>query len=117
MFRAPGSAGLPSFDLMLQDLPATPAQVARHLDITSRTMQRYQAGADVPRAVMLALFWETRWGRSVADTEAANWGALHFRRAEIADREARRLRGQIEVLERELCAMPGAANGPLYQVG
>lgn len=114
MFRAPTGAGLPSFELMLQDLPATPAQLARHLDISPRTMQRYMAEAAAPRAVMLAMFWETRWGRSAADCEAANWAALHYRRAEIAERQNVALRRQLVALEAALAESHGAANSPVW---
>lgn len=114
MFRAPTGAGLPSLELMLQDLPATQAQLCRHLEITPRTMQRYQAEGSAPRAVMLALFWETRWGRSAADTEAANFAALHFRRAEIAERQLAALRIHVQKLESSMSDFYGAANGPSF---
>lgn len=117
MFRAPGPAGLPSFSTMLQDLPGTPAQVARYLGLSARTLQRYAAENQAPRAIMLALFWETRWGRSAADVEAANWAALHFRRAELAERQIVALRRQILMLEAAAAAAYGAANGPLWLVG
>lgn len=117
MFRAPGPAGLPSFATMLQDLPATPRQLAQHLDITPRTMQRYQATGEAPRVVMLAMFWETRWGRSAADCEAANFAALHYRAAMIERRQNVVLRGQLARLELELDQVGGAANGPLFKLG
>lgn len=114
MFRAPGPAGLPSFSTMLQDLQATPEQLARHLDLSRRQLQRYQAADAAPRVVMLAMFWETRWGRSAADCEAANWAALHFRRAEIAERQNVALRRQVAVLEHELARVDRAANSPIW---
>lgn len=116
MFRAP--RGTPPLRFMLADLPATPAQVAHHLAITPRTMQRYLAADQAPRAVMLALFWETRWGRSAADTEAANWAALHYRRAMILERENAALLRQIGLLEAERSQVEHlAANGPAWRVG
>src|SRR6218665_3785550 len=87
MFRAPRPAGLPSLSLMLADLPAQPAQVAAFLEISRRQLQRYQLADQAPTPVMLALFWETRWGRSAADCEAANWAALHYRRCESSGRQ------------------------------
>lgn len=114
MFRAPSQAGLPSFSTMLQDLPATPAQVARHLDVTPRTLQRYVAEDQAPRVVMLAMFWETRWGRSAADAEAANWGALYYQRAQIMERQNVALRRQITALETALAESHGAANSPVW---
>lgn len=116
MFRAPGSAGLPSFSTMLQDLQATPEQLARHLDLSRRQLQRYQAADAAPRVVMLAMFWETRWGRSAADCEAANWAALHYRRAEIAERQIVALRRQVEQLEAALAMLDRAANSPIWRL-
>lgn len=117
MFRSPSAAGLPGLDLMLADLPANQQEIARHLGITPRTLQRYKETGSAPRAVMLALFWETRWGRSAADCEAANWAALHYRAAMIERRQNVALRGQLARLERELSQAPGAANAPLFKLG
>lgn len=114
MFRSPRGAQLPSLHLMLQDLAASHDQIARHLGITRRTLQRYIQADSAPRAVMLALFWETRWGRSAADTEAANWAALHYRSAMIERRTNEALRRQIDRLQ---ALQHGAANAPLYRVG
>lgn len=118
MFRSPSTAGLPSLHQMLADIPASDTQTARHLGISVRTLQQYKRTGAAPRAVMLALFWETRWGRSAADTEAANWAAVQYRRAASAERRNAALLRQIEVLEGELArAGSGAANGPLWRVG
>lgn len=109
---------MPSLDQLLADLPATPDQVARHLGISPRTLKDYQRTGNAPRAVLLALFWETRWGRSAADCEAANFAAVQFRRAASAERQIGALLRQIGVLEGELArAGSGAANGPLWLVG
>lgn len=117
MFRAPSAAGLPSFDVMLRDLPATPGQVARHLDLTPATLARY-ARQGAPRAVALACFWETRWGRSAADTEATNWGAQFYRLAQSLERENATLKAQLQQLELLLAqGGAGAANAPFWRVG
>lgn len=117
MFRAPSMAGLPSLDQLLADLPATPEKVARHLGISPRTMRSYMQAGAAPRPVMLALFWETRWGRSAADCEAANFAAIHYRRAQSAERQNVALVRQIAVLECELAKSDsGAANSPIWRV-
>ena len=117
MFRSPSAAGLPALAVMLDDLPANANQVARHLGIQPSTLARYRRQNQAPRSVMLALFWETKWGRSVADTEAANWGALHYRQHMSAARELERMAGIIERLEQELARQDGlAANAPVYRV-
>lgn len=118
MFRAPSMAGLPGLDQLLADLPATPDQIARHLGISLRTLRGYVQNNSAPRPVLLALFWESRWGRSAADTEAANYGAIYYREAMGLKRQNAALRRQIGVLEGELAkAGSGAANAPLWRVG
>ena len=103
---------------MLADLPATLHQVARHLGISTVTLNRYIKADQAPRPIMLALFWETRWGRSAADTEAANWGALYYRQCMGLERENATLRRQLLVFEVELAhSGTGAANGPIWRVG
>lgn len=104
MFRSPSQAGLPGINVMLADLPANYKQVARHLGITLQTLKKYVKADGAPRAVMLAIFWETRWGRSAADTEAANWGAMYYRQAKGLEREAETLKKRLASLEQELRA-------------
>lgn len=105
---------------MLDDLPATSDQISVHLGIKPSTLATYRRTNQAPRAVALALFWETRWGRSAADTEAANWGALHYRSHKIAALELERMSGVILTLELELARQAGqggqAANSPVYRV-
>lgn len=118
MFRAPSHAGLPGLPTILADLShAKPAQVARHLGISPITLARYTAAGQAPRAVMLALFWETRWGRSAADAEAVNWAAMHHRESTMLRRENAALRRHIEALEALLSQGTGhAANAPFFAV-
>jgi len=117
MFRAPTGAGLPHLSTILDDLHADTRQIARHLDIKESTLKTYKRQGGAPRAVMLALFWETRWGRSAADTEAANWGAMYYRQAKLAQRELERMAGIIERLELELDDQDsGSANSPIYRI-
>lgn len=115
MFRAPTQAGLPPLSFMLQDLPARRPAVARHLGITERTLTRYEAAQQAPRPILLALFWETRWGRSAADVEAHNRATVHRQHASSLGRENAALRRRIELLELELArADTGAANTPYF---
>lgn len=115
MFRAPRPASLPGFNQVMQDLPASQRQIARHLDITERTLQRYAATDSAPRAVVLALFWETRWGREAADGEAAAWAALQYQRAEASARQVAALGRQMDLLEAALADGRGAANSPIWR--
>lgn len=122
MFRAPTAAGLPALSAMLDDIPATPRQIARHLGIAESTLATYRRANAAPRAVMLALFWETRWGRSAADTEAHNWGMVNQATAKSSQDHQKRMAGVIWRLEMELqqAARAGGAvpaNLPVFMVG
>ena len=112
MFRTPRQ--LPPLPTMLDDLPATPAQVARHLGISHQTLRRYTTSGEAPRAIQLALFWETRWGRSTADCEAANWASLQQGRVQGLERYVSRLQARISTLEALLDAHALAANEPFF---
>ena len=106
---------------MLADLPATRAQVARHLGISLSTLTKYAKADQAPHAVMLALFWETRWGRSAADVEASNFGATYYREAKGLERELQRMAGVMLRLEQEIDfhsrTARGAANSPVWRTG
>ena len=115
MFRSPSHAGLPPLRLLIGDLPATPRQIAAHLDIAPHTLERYITADQAPRPVMLSLFWETRWGRSAADCEAANYGAMQAGHAHALARENAQLRKRINQLELLLdTPHAGAANRPFF---
>lgn len=102
---------------MLADLPATVPQLARHLNLAPSTIERYRLAGQAPRPVMLAMFWETRWGRSAADCEAANWGAVYYQKAASLERENAALRRKIGYLEKLLLdGSPQAANVPFFHV-
>lgn len=122
MFRAPAGAGLPSVATMLDDIPATIPEIARYLGIAQSTLLRYKQLDAAPRAVMLALFWETRWGRSAADTEAANAAQIYRGETKALREHAGRLAGIVWRLELELSQAQksghhGAANLPVWRVG
>ena len=104
---------------MLADLHASDDQIADLLGIKPSTLATYRRQGWAPRPVMLALFWETRWGRSAADTEAANYGARNAQHARSLQRELARLAGVVLAMEKELnSATPyEAANGPVWRVG
>lgn len=117
MFRSPSTAGLPHIQTMLDDLSfATPKQICAHLGIKESTLATYRRRGGAPRSIMLALFWETRWGRSAADTEAANWGAMYYKEAMMSKREIERMAATVSRLEEELARDCGQrpANLPIF---
>lgn len=118
MFRAPRYAHLPHIHTMLDDIPATTEQIANLLGLKPATIERYRREGQAPRPVMLALFWETKWGRATADCEAVNWAASHHQQAQMLKRENARLVNQMLTMETEISKQKnGAANGPLFQIG
>ena len=118
MFRAPSQAGLPSLHLMLADIPANDRQIAKHLGISLSTLQRYRREEQAPRAIMLALFFETRWGRSAADAEAANFASIQAGLNAALKRKNAALERHLVELELELSRGGGsAANTPFFEPG
>jgi hypothetical protein len=60
MFRA---SHTPPLSYLLDDLfTCDLRQVARYLGVTVATLKRWKATDDAPRAALLALFYESRWG-------------------------------------------------------
>lgn len=111
MFQAPKF--LPPLSLMLNDLPANhPRHIAKHLGVSERTVWAWKAAEHAPRAAMLALFWETRWGRSLADAVAFNEAQVHRGLSQCLQREVNALRAQVEHLE--AIGEFGAANAPSW---
>jgi predicted DNA-binding transcriptional regulator AlpA len=105
-------ASLPYWQTILDDLGRPPVRrVARVLGLGERTVFRYHQRNHAPRAVMLALFWLTRWGRSAVHTQATN-------DAVMAVGLVRGLNDRVGQLTRQLIDLQrlgdfGAANAPL----
>ncbi|WP_180125480.1 hypothetical protein [Rhodoferax sp. BLA1] len=60
-----------------------PKLVAKFLDVTERTVWRWLAEENAPRAAILALYWETQYGRSLIDTDQVNEIRLLYQRIHI----------------------------------
>ena len=88
------------------------AAVARLLGVHERTVYGWQAQDSAPRAAMLALFWETSWGRSWQHTNAENAARMAAVRASVLESENQRLRGRVAYLER--LAVYDSANAPTF---
>jgi hypothetical protein len=98
-FLAPSFARLPPLSFLLADQVEPRKKIARHLGVSPRTLQRYQASGNAPRVIYLALWFESRWGMATLHAQAFN-EAQHAR-AWVAslERECERLRGVIRALE------------------
>lgn len=110
MFKAPRQ--LPPLNVLLGDLghPA-PHVVARALGVSVRTVYGWQARDLAPRPAMLALFWESRFGRSAIAAESVN-GERWARGLVLGlERERDALAARVAYLER--VGDFGSANAPL----
>jgi hypothetical protein len=105
--------GLRGEDLrgLLADLFATPAQVAKHLAVTERSVYRWLTDGTAPRAVLYALWHETPKGRHVSALDVGN-------ELVIVKGLAQSLQSQTAKDHARLCRVlaisdTGAANDPL----
>jgi predicted DNA-binding transcriptional regulator AlpA len=100
---------LPAWQAIMEDLGHPPAsRVARVLGMSERSVYRFNSDGDAPRVASLALFWLTRWGRSLVHAQATNdaiqaCGYVAALRQDVARLEAR-------VLHLVSLANSGAAN-------
>lgn len=96
---------------LLDQLVATPAQVAKFLDVTERSVFRWLSDGTAPRAVLFALWHETPHGREVSALDVGNELAI-TRRVARGAQEAQAV--QVQQLARLLAISDtGAANDPL----
>lgn len=111
MFRAPTHT--PHILTLVDDLPTRDQKlISRHLGISARTLARWIATGNAPRLAHLALFWETRWGLSVAHCTAENGERIALAWARSLERETAMLRARIQRLEET--GDFGAANSPIW---
>ena len=110
-FRAPRQ--LPHLETLLADL-AGRADLARYLGISPRTLTRWRATGAAPRAIMLALFWESRYGVSMIECDAHNAACASAALAASLERECTRLRGLLDRMQR--AGAWDSANAPLFDV-
>ena len=105
---------LPALSIILDDLMGskTPEALAHHLGVSASTARRWLSADQAPRAVALALFWETRWGQSIVDCDAVNQARMQEGLNRALKNENASLRARIARLE-ALGKGFGAANEPL----
>lgn len=117
MFRAPRFSHMPAVSFMLHDIPANTAQIAKHLDLKESTLKTYLKTGFAPRPVMLALYWETKWGVSNGNVQAHNDAVMQASVAASYKRQVEKLSGVIWSLEQELAQDSGTrpANLPVFQ--
>lgn len=117
MFRAPYGVQMPSLLTMLDDLPHNVPMLCKHLDISRTTLDRYIKAEGAPRPVMLALFWETRWGVSQINCQAVNDAMQHAGYSSMLRQQNAKLKDAIKRLEAERTGNGLAANLPMFRIG
>ena len=102
---------IPALSQILPDLGnPSPREIARYLDVSERTVYGWKAADLAPRAALLALFWESSYGRSALDCELHNAAMVYKQLSESLNHEAQTLRLRIARLEK--MGDFGSANAP-----
>jgi hypothetical protein len=86
-------------------------RAAKHLGLSVKTVQRYRDSGTAPRAVLLALFYESTWGYSLLHTTAYNRQMWLGQQVGALQRQNAVLAARVALLER--LGDFGAANEPL----
>ena len=103
---------LPPIAVVLADIGNPTAQdLAKLLAMDPRTIERWVRADKMPRAAHLALFWLTRWGRSIVDSQAVNDARLYASLARARAEEVTRL--EVKLAKLIAIADFGSANDPI----
>lgn len=106
---------MPPLPMMLADIGnPNPAELSKALGVSRASVYRWMRAEQAPHAVMLALFWLTRWGQSLAHCEAHNAATLHASMAAGLRFRIKDLQAQLDQIGR--IADFGAANDPTPEV-
>lgn len=71
MISAPKNIyGINVFKMLIHEI--TIKRAAKILDVTERSIWRWLAEEKVPKAAVLALFWESHYGQSLIETDQRN---------------------------------------------
>lgn len=92
---------LPSFNQILPHLGNPhPRILAHYLRVSERTIYHWKKTDKAPRAVCLALFWESSYGQQTIDCELFNAMQTHKLLSESLGRKVRNLEARIHYLEK-----------------
>jgi hypothetical protein len=111
MFRATHT---PPLSYLLDDIfERDQSKVAAHLGVTPATLKRWQRQDNAPRAALLALFYESRWGYSLLYTTAHNEAMFSRQECDALKRKNAAL--LLRIARLEALGDFGAANAPAFQ--
>lgn len=86
-FSAPKNISGGNLFALFMDECGGMAKVAAFLHVSERTVKRWVEKGNAPRAAVLALFWETNYGRSQLFTSQVNEIRLMCRRIDILEQQ------------------------------
>lgn len=113
LFRAPRS--LPALSQLLDANPYPTKALAKYLGVSERTLARWRAQEYAPRAIELALYWESFYGMQHVEADACNAARQSAAEAACWKRECDRLAGVVARLEADHDW--GSANAPIFNAG
>jgi hypothetical protein len=88
-------------------------RVCKILGVHPNTVRGWKRGAHrIPKMAVLALYWETQYGRSLIECEMVNEIRLLYQRNQILQRQLTRANDMVTGLRR---LHAGTANEPLYE--
>lgn len=90
-------------------------EIAKALDISTRTVRQWKRQGYAPKAAMMCLFWLTHWGQQRVDVDLYNYAQLQHGMACSLRLDVRRLEATIAHLL--TIADFGAANDPSTSFG
>jgi len=111
MLKAPTQMfGQNVFDLLVNDVGEQRA--TELLEVTRKTLRRWRCGeSTVPRMAVLALYWESTWGRSQIDSSRSSEIEMWRGFAQSLQRDLRKAQERIDFLQQDAVR---SANDPWF---
>ncbi|KQO24104.1 hypothetical protein [Acidovorax sp. Leaf78] len=113
-FHAPQSVyGIDCFRMFMDEIGGDAVTVSRYLGVHENTVRRWlREATPVPREAVLALFWESKWGRSHIFTDQVNEIRLLYRQVCILQDQYQKAKDIVTGLR---AMHAGSANEPLFE--
>lgn len=100
IYKIPCTREVPTLADMLADLGRPhPATIAHALDVDVKTVRRWQKAGTAPRAVLLSLYWITKWGLAHLDADLFNAAQAYRQLSDAQARELASLRASLAAAE------------------
>ncbi|MCZ8093198.1 MAG: hypothetical protein O9331_06895 [Acidovorax sp.] len=110
-FHAPKNIYGPELLRMFIDELGGIKRVHKYLGVTERSINRWLTTGRAPRAAVLALYWESKWGRSQIFTDQVNEIRLLYQQVCILQEQYQKAKDIITGLR---AMHAGSANEPLF---